>query len=125
MGAWGYKNTECDALYDHLGLLLTDLVNKVASIFETNEVNHLWDEYGNGEIIGTIDIIITLCAHYETSPEMPLLQAQMWKTKCLEAFDYDMKARGSSNSKYATNRRPVIVATFDRFIELVRQYEED
>lgn len=127
MGAWGNGNFEKDVAYDYLGILLTHIVLQIREAIDRfkNELEVVdFSGDGNGQIVAHIDIMTTLSKHYETYPEIRVTEVEDWKTIALKAFDSDMRQRGSPDSKYAKHRRPVIVETFDKLIELVSEFEE-
>lgn len=124
MGAWGYENFEHDDAYDILGLWLTAIVNQIEESFNGQTKETLLHRKGNGYIIANVDIILSLCEKYNTYPEVSLQLVEEWKTKCIESFDHDMKSRDSQNSDYAKNRRPIIIAIFDKLIDTLKEAEE-
>ncbi|MAU10497.1 MAG: hypothetical protein CL607_11790 [Anaerolineaceae bacterium] len=122
MGAWGYDNFECDSAYDALALLLDHLIDKIKTSFK-HDTDKLLDGEGEGQIIANIDILLTLCTHYEAYPDLMAIQVQEWKKDYLAAFDYDMNERNATESDYAVNRRAVIAGTFDKLYTLAQEYE--
>ena len=123
MGTWGYGNFERDDSYDALGLLLEHIVTEIRNGFTFDSEETLFNDLGDAWIVAHIDILCTLCKHYQTYPELELSELRQWREQYLEVFDRMSNKRGAS--EYFVQRRKVVSNTFDELEKIVAELHND
>ena len=104
---------------DVLTLLLEQIVSEIRSTFKLDSEKSIYADKGEGSIMGNIDILITLCEHYQvhTTINKPE-EVEKWKADYLATFDRNIGEYGIVPQSIVA-RRKVIVETFDRLYDLV------
>ena len=119
MGTWGSGNFESDHARDFLAEHIKNLVEFVDKLMQSDETfaqGRFLEDYGDTQIMTTLEIIIVLCEQLNAGPHLEPEVCEAWKTKYLQAYDQQSIAYPS---KFAAERRRVIENTFDALKQLI------
>ena len=73
-----------------------------------------------------VDVLGTLFDHYRVYPEITLEEVSKWKRDYLDTFDrFAQQFEDLEGKTYYQNRREVIVATFDRLHNVMKEIIQD
>jgi hypothetical protein len=127
MGDWGPGNFESDSALDMLAFWIKVLVNKIEETFEKDLPGTVYSGSGDSGIVANIDIILTLCKTYDMYPQIEPEQLARWKQEYIATYDnFIGYATGKFPlSEFASQRRAIIVNTFDQLYELVLHHNYD
>jgi hypothetical protein len=116
----GPGNFDSDGAYDTLITLLDELVKTIRTTFTLDSETSLYDDVGEYAIMANIDIILTLCEHYDAVPFMQEKEVLKWKEDYLDTFD---RTRHEYNwsTDLVEKRRVVIIETFDRLHQFLKK----
>jgi len=126
MGEWGRDIFERDEDFGELGLLLEHIVQNIREGFTLNNEDALYGEADRGEsqIVANVDILYTLCSHYETCPDIQLSEVEKWERDYLATFDRIFAKRRVDSPDYPAERRRYIKAAFNRLCDLVEEFDD-
>ncbi len=124
MGIWGEGNFDSDQAYNTLGHLFQHIVSQIRVCFTFDSQESLYDDLGERQIMANIDILCTLCEHYETVLDLKLEEATKWKKDYLDTFDRTIDEYRPKPG-FKEGRREVIAATFDRLSNNLVKFDED
>lgn len=123
MAIWGHNNFERDDALDVLDELLSNIIATIRETFTLESSNSLYDSDGEPAIVGNIDIICTLCTHYEVFPHLATEEVLEWQKNYLATFDRTIH-QYSDDAEYIKQRREVVVTTFERLRSFTRKLDE-
>ncbi len=87
MSSIGPRNFDSDTAYDVLYTLFEGIINEIRQTFTLDSEESLYGDRGE-EVMANIDIILTLCNHYEAHPTLTELdEITKWKNDYLNTFD--------------------------------------
>jgi hypothetical protein len=122
MGAWGPGNFDNDAAGDFRDEVILNLVRNMERSLETEDLDNFdLDDIGDGLLMPSADLLLTLCKFYRISPMIAEDKLSVWKDQYLAIFDEVIDTYGAKD-EYKKERRAVISNTFDELIVLSRQY---
>lgn len=124
MSTWDIDNFDSDSALNCLDELIQQRINQIRHTFTLDSQNSLYGDYGEGRIVANIDILITLCSHYEHLPSLKSKEIADWKENYLQTYDKTIQ-HYRMDWEYIPKRRAVIEATFDNFEKLVKSFEND
>jgi hypothetical protein len=122
MGIWGPGNFEADDALNMLSLWIRKMIDEIRKTYTSESVDRFYDGDGDSHIIANIDIIVTLCRHYHTYPDLDLEEVETWKQQYLQTYDRIMGNLRSSHDEdieFRRIRRENIVKTFDDLRSIV------
>ncbi len=122
MSVDGTGNTDRDDFYNLLAIWLQRIEQDIRHTFTFESEETLYNDEGESHIIGNVDILLTLCEHYDEMPVTirDLSEVVHWKTEYLTTFDKTIHAYAQTPG-YIEKRRSVIIETFDKLYELVKE----
>ena len=119
MGTWGPGNFQDDTAADHLSGITARLVKEIEAAMAGDPVAIEPDEYWGVAVPCNIELLALLREQGfvgATAPKRSILVE--WKQRFLAQWDgaIDALATGPEFESYKTQRRAVLVQTFDRLI---------
>lgn len=125
MGTWGTGNLDGDNASDFLEALIKQLskaIREGMSPESLGKYDFLMRE-GEAKVMPAVDILITLVDYYQTPPQFGRKEVEEWRQKYLENYDREIDSYGPKE-EYKTQRRIVILETFNRLEKLVTEWDE-
>lgn len=122
MGVWGAGNFDNDMAGEFLDDVTLQLVKNIEDAVALHNQNNLdLDEHFDGLVMPSIDVLVTLCTHYQVSPMVDETKIREWKSLFMSYYDVTIDQYGAKEP-YKQNRRKVIDDTFDKLADLSRLY---
>ncbi len=119
MGTWAAGNFANDGALDYVGGVIDGLVRRIEECFAGEDMARL-DEEGEAVIVPSAEIISLLHENCKAAPPKVEVVSD-WKTRYLAIFDEQIDGLEPAGD-YATERRAVIVATFERLETQAREF---
>ena len=123
MGTWGVGNFDDDDARNFLDSLIRQLKESIeASLIPDNlKQPSFLEKYGDSKVVPAIDIICTLCEHYDNPPSLELATVENWREIYLQVYD-DMVGSYGTELEYEKERRKAVADTFERLEEIVKKW---
>jgi hypothetical protein len=116
MGTWGPGNFDSDDTREYLDVAIKRLVDEIETGFSFKDNPEAFLAYhGEYRVMPAIDMYITLAETY-LSYRVDEEMAACWRRDYLKAFDAD---KSVNPADFKSERRQVIVETFDRLDALI------
>jgi hypothetical protein len=123
MGTWGAGNFDSDDACE----FMDETLRKFHKIIEDcllpeNFESFFLEAFGEYTLMPAIDVIITLCEHYDISPQLEVEKIKGWKELYLRVYDETVDTFGPK-ADWKINRRKVIEVTFNKLEALAKEWE--
>jgi hypothetical protein len=122
----GYETFASDRAHDMLAVWINKIIDHIRDTFTLDSEDRPYDGYGDAHIVANVDILITLCEHYNFFPDLESKEISKWKRDYLNTYDRFMsRFTRPIDIDELTQRRAVIATTFDRFQKIVNELHEE
>lgn len=124
MGAWGVGNFETDQALDELNITISFLIERIRVTFTLATEIELYSGKGESSIVANIELVVHLCRHYNTFPDLELEEPVTWRDNYMNAYDNVFERRAkleNIDQEYIRMRREVVENTFSLLIELINE----
>lgn len=123
MGTWGAGNFDSDDSREFLDETIEKFHKTIEDCLqpENFEVFFL-EHFGEPMLMPTVDMIVTLCEHYHSSPRLEVEKVNYWKELYLRVYDETVDTFGPK-AEWKINRRKVIEDTFNKLEALAKEWE--
>lgn len=126
MGSWGYGNFDSDGALNMLAMWMNKIIGNIRETFALDSEDSLYERHGENHIVANVDILTTLCEHYNTFPDLELEEISKWKQDYLNTYDHLSRHVTRLDDKVdLKQRREIIADTFDRFYRFANQFYEE
>lgn len=125
MGTWGPGNFDDDTVADGLGAMTDELIAKIAESFadEDDDTELQPDEWGGSMVPAWLEILTDIGSAGRVGATFPpSVTIEAWGDRYLRVWDEYIDEL-DPDEDYRTDRRQVLVATFDRALSLARERE--
>jgi predicted ABC-type exoprotein transport system permease subunit len=113
MGTWGPGNMENDDAGAFLDALIESLTQTIMAYLDLELMSKqgYWERYAVGKLLPAMDIVITLCKHYDAAFQVEEEIVKDWKERFLKFFDQLTNVYSEDHSK---KRREIIIETLEK-----------
>jgi uncharacterized protein DUF4259 len=122
VGTWGPGNFDSDDAMEFVDEMIETLRKVIEDCLQPENFKVFWlEHFGEYRLIPAVDMILTLCERYATSPGLEEVTARSWKELYLWVYDETVDTFGPK-PEWKINRRKAIEKTFERLEELAKEW---